>query len=117
MKILPVLAAALALTPALSASQAYAAVSVETRTAAACPKSPKIGQVVSLKGRIASLDKSYGRGVIFLKGCRIVIFAEGNLRDCRKGGTLAARGRVQLYDLYPGMEAHFINPKKVACSA
>lgn len=117
MKILRVLVAALALTPAVSAGHAYAAVRLETRSAAACPKSPKIGQVISLKGRIASLDKSFGRGVIFLKGCRIVIFAEGNLRDCREGGTLAARGRVQLYDLYPGMEAHFINSKKVACSA
>lgn len=117
MKTLRVLAVSLAFTPAPIVSQGHAAVSVETRTATACPRSPKIGQTVSLKGRIASLDKSFGRGVIFLKDCRIVIFAEGNLRDCRKGGTLAARGRVQLYDLYPGMEAHFINPKKVSCAA
>lgn len=117
MKILRSLVAALAFLPTLFVGNSHAAVGAETRTATSCPRSPKIGQTVSVKGRIASLDKSFGRGVIFLKDCRIVIFAEGNLRDCRKGGTLAARGRVQLYDLYPGMEAHFINPKKVSCAA
>jgi hypothetical protein len=113
MRVLRVLVAALAFTSAAFVSPDYGVAYAETRTATTCPRSPKIGQTASVHGRIVSANQ----GVIFVKDCRIVIFAQGNLRGCRKGGTVTARGRVQLYDLYPTMEAFFINPKKVSCTA
>jgi hypothetical protein len=100
----------------LAVSTALGPANAQTRAPTSCPKAPKIGQTVSIAGKIAKLDKSGNQGVIFLQNCRIVIFAQGNLQACRRGGTISARGRVQLYDLYPTMEAFFINPRKVSCS-
>jgi len=71
---------------------------------------------VTVAGTIGQIDKTGANtALVFVKGCKMMIFAEGNLKACKRGAPISARGRVQLYDLYPGMEAFFINPRKVSC--